>query len=63
MSAVNITVEYMDNKQELHAQYFPVPAVPRVGETVVIENERHRVIHVVHRVWEERITICTERIK
>ena len=60
---ISISVEWMDRNQEMHVYVYSVQAVPRVGETVYINNDRYRVIHIVHRLTENRITLVTERIK
>ncbi len=62
---ISISVEWMDNEQEMHVCRYSVQAVPRVGETVYVnsDRDRYRVIHIVHRLTENRITLVTERIK
>jgi len=60
---ISINVEWADRDLEMHVYTYTVQAVPRVGETVYIRNDRYRVLHIVHRLNENRITLVTERVK
>lgn len=60
---IHIVVEFMDHAQEMHAYGYDVPVVPQVDSTIYIQGDRYKVIHIVHRIEQGRITLCTERIK
>jgi len=57
---INLCLEYPDASRQFHNYSFSADAVPRVGETVKVDQDYFRVLQIVHDLTAGRIVLCVE---